>query len=155
MNQEFGRIKLHRLTDIWLEASLIWPAWFNYQGEDEILTLNFFVVWGYLPKIDASRIDSALWTHLNQNMDEICKQWLFIQTNAFVEPQVRYFSINLFHVILNQIWKSNINITIVRKYAAVLNKAATDLEALLTGGFLKLIHVREIFQVKLISHRCI
>ena len=147
MSHEFGRIKLHRMTANWTEASLIWPAWFHVQGEDEILTLNFFIVWKHLPKLDSTKADPALWLHLAQNLDAIGQSWLFLKQNPFVEPQVKYFSINFVHVVLDQIWKSNVNITILRKYSHILCKAAESLEYLCPGGFLKFIHVREIVQV--------
>ena len=43
MAKEFGRIKIHHLTDQRLEASLIWPGWECFQGEDESLVMNYFV----------------------------------------------------------------------------------------------------------------
>ena len=122
MAKEFGRIKIHKLTERRLEASLIWPGWECFQGEDESLVLNYFVVWRYIPKLNVQKPDAALWVHIDKNVDEIVHKWLFISNNTFGIPEVQYFTKHLLHYILELIWKSNINLTTLRRFSAVLAK---------------------------------
>ena len=150
-NQRFGKIKIHRLNKAWLEASIIWPKWFAFQGEDEGLVLNYFITWRFVQPLALKVNDPAVWLHMKQNLDQIIKNWLMIQTNCFAVPEVKYFTFYLVQIVLDLIWKSNVNITILRRFGSVLAKCARDIESTYQGGFKKLVHVRLISKVGIVK----
>ena len=147
----FGKVKIHRLNASWMEASLIWPKWYGFQGEDESLVLNYFITWRFVQPLITKIDNPAVWMHLNQNVDKIATNWLMMDTNAFVAPEVKYFSFYLIRLVLDLIWKSNYNITTVRRFGSVLAKAARDIESIYHGGFKKLVHVRLVSKVYIIT----
>ena len=150
-DHRFGKIKIHRLNTAWLDASIIWPKWFAFQGEDESLVLNYFIVWRFIQPM-TSKVDSpAIWVHINQNIDKIITNWLMIDGNAFTVPEVKFFTLYLFQIVLDQIWRSNYNITILRRFGSVLAKGARDIESQYLGGFKKLVHVRLISKVRMMK----
>ena len=134
MNNQFGKIKVNRLSDAWAEATIIWPGDLKFQGEDESLVINYVIVWRHMPVIVKDR-DALIWSHIAKNMDNVIKKFLAINTNCFALPNVRYFAICLIMIVMDQIWQSNINITVMRRYAPVLMKAAADIENHFHGGF--------------------
>ena len=147
VSPRFGKVKIHRLNAAWMEASLIWPKWYGFQGEDECVILHYFIVWRFVQPLTSSVDNHAVWLHIMQNVDKIATSWLMMDTNAFIAPEVKYFSHYLLRIVLDLIWKSNFNITTVRRFGTVLAKAARDIESLYTGGFKKLVHVRLVSKV--------
>ena len=148
MANNYGRILISRYNPVWTEASIIWPSLFGYQSEDESLVLNFFIVWKFLEKLPVEKQSPVIWQHVMKNVDRVAQKWVNIPSNTFVIPEVKYFTQILLHVILDLIWRSNINITILRRFGAALAKGARELEELSEGGFLKLTHVREATQAR-------
>ena len=146
-DHRFGKVKVHRLNRAWLEASLIWPKWFEFQGEDESLVLNYFVTWRFIQPLNTKVDNPAVWLHMEKNIDKVINQWLMIRSNVFVVPEIKYFSIYLVQIVLDSIWKSNYNITVLRRFGSVLVKSAKDIELAYQGGFKKIDHVRLISQV--------
>ena len=143
----FAQIKISRLTKAWLEASLTWPFWCNIQSEDECLVQNFFITWRYIQPFASQITDHAVWVHIHRNLDGIIKEWLFLDQNFLTNSEVRYFSVHLIQVVLDLIWKSNLNLTTLRRFRPVLEKCAKDFELAFPGGFKKLIHVQQISKV--------
>lgn len=93
----------------------------------------------------------AIWMHINANVDKIVTNWLMLDTNAFIAPEVKYFSLYLIRLVLDLIWKSNYNVTTIRRFGAVLAKAARDIENIYHGGFKKLVHVRLVSKVGMVK----
>ena len=141
------KVKVHRLNNAWMEASLIWPKWFEFQGEDEELVLNYFISWRFIQPLGTKVQNPAIWNHMEKNLDEIIKQWLMIKENVFILPEVKYFTFYLIKIVLDYIWKSNYNITVLRRFRPVLAKGAHDIESVYPGGFKKIVHVRLISKV--------
>ena len=148
MTNQFGKVKVHRLNRAWLEASLVWPKWFQFQGEDESLVMNYFIVWRFLQPLNTKVDNPAIWLHMEKNLDRIINQWSMITQNTLVVPEVKYFTIYLVQIVLDSIWKSNYNITVLRRFRPVLAKCARDIELAYQGGFKKSVHVRLISKVK-------
>ena len=146
----FGKIKIHQLNERWFEASLIWPSFYSIQGEDEHLVLNYFILWRYLHRLDPLKSNPTLWTHISQNIDHITREWMTVQSNSLSQPEVQYFTEHMLHVVLDLIWRSNLNITVLRRFQGVLAKAARELEEVHEGGFAKLVFVQEIVKVRFI-----
>ena len=134
MDDHFGKIKVNRLSEAWAEATLIWPGDLKVQGEDESLIINYIIVWRHMPLITEDR-DLLIWAHVSKNMDTVIKKFLMLNTNCFALQNVRYFATCLLMLVMDKIWQSNINITIIRQYGPVLMKAAADIENHFHGGF--------------------
>ena len=143
MNDHFGKIKINRLSKAWAETTVIWPGELMVEGEDEEMVLNFIIIWRHLKVIKHDRCP-LIWNHISKNLDEIIKKWLLIQTNCFSLKNLQYFSTCVIMIVMDLIWKSNINVTILRKYRPVLKKASNDLEKFFRGGFRKMVAVRVI-----------
>ena len=148
MATHYGRIQISRYNPTWMEASIIWPALFGYQSEDESLVLSFFVVWKYLEKQPVQKQTPIIWQHVMKNVDIIAQKWVNVPNNTFIIPEMKYFTQILLQVILDLVWRSNINITVLRRFGAALVKGAREIEEFQEGGFLKLTHVREITQAR-------
>ena len=151
MEHRHGKVKIHRLNGVWTEASLIWPKWFGFQGEDESLVLNYFITWRFIQPLNNTTDNPAVWIHMEKEIDKIIIHWMMIKGNVFVMPKVKYFSLYLIQIVLDSIWKSNYNITVLRRFGPVLDRSARDIECAYQGGFQKLVHVRLISQVSLNS----
>ena len=134
MDKPFGKVKVSRLNQAWAEATFIWPGDLKIEGEDETMIIDYLIVWKHLKPIDKDR-DPLVWTHISQNLNDVIKKWHMIVDNCFTLQNVRYFSTCMLMIVMDQIWKSNYNVTIMRKYRAVLHKAAQDIENHYSGGF--------------------
>ena len=146
-DSRYGKVKIHRLNKAWMEASLLWPKWFEFQGEDESLVLNYFIAWRFIQPLGTEVNNPAIWSHMEKNLDKIITNWLMIRGNVFVLPEVKYFTLYLIKLVLDYIWKSNYNITVLRRFGSVLERSARDIEGVYHGGFKKLVHVRLISKV--------
>ena len=134
MSDCFGKLKIHRLSKAWTEASVIWAGNLKFEGEDELMVINFFIVWRHMPVIVDDR-DPLIWSHISKNLDDVIKKFLMIDTNCFALKNVHYFSTCLIMIVMDRIWQSNINVTILRRFRPVLAKAAKDIEQHFRGGF--------------------
>ena len=134
MNQQFGKIKISRLNKAWVEATFIWSGDLKVEGEDENMVINFLIIWRFLPPIIKDKCP-LIWSHITKNLDDVIKKWLLIDNNAFALQNVKYFTTYMLMVIIDKIWTSNLNVTIMRKYRPVLQKAARDIENHFRGGF--------------------
>ena len=143
MNEHFGKIKINRLSKAWAETTIIWPGELMVEGEDEEMVLNFIIIWRHLKVIKHDRCP-LIWNHISKNLDDIIKKWLMIQTNCFSLKNLQYFSTCVIMIVMDLIWKSNVNVTIMRKFRPVLKKASDDLEKFFRGGFRKMVAVRVI-----------
>ena len=143
MDENFGKIKINRLNKAWAEVTIIWPGELQIEGEDESMVLNYLMVWRHLRVIKFDRCP-LIWDHISKNLDEIIKKWLLMETNCFSLKNVQYFSTYVLMIVMDRIWKSNINVTIMRRFRPVLEKAGRDLENFYRGGFRKMAAVRVI-----------
>ena len=134
MNQPFGKVKVSRFNQAWVEATFVWPGELNVEGEDESMIINYLIVWKHLKPIEHDRCP-LIWSHVSKNLDDIIKKWHMIVDNSFTLQNVRYFTTCMLMVIMDKIWTSNYNVTIMRKFRAVLHKAAQDIENHYSGGF--------------------
>ena len=70
-DSRYGKVKIHRLNKAWMEASLLWPKWFEFQGEDESLVLNYFIAWRFVQPLGTEVTNPAIWSHMEKNLDQI------------------------------------------------------------------------------------
>ena len=143
MTSVFGKIQLEKVTTRWCEAQMLWPKTWEFQGEDEALVLNFFIVWRFIPGI--KDWDALLWNQMTNNLPEIINKWLMLDTNSLYAT-VGYHTITMLAIIIDKVWRSNFNATILRHYRPVLQKAARDIEMYSPGGFRKMVGTRIIQQ---------
>ena len=134
MNEQFGKIQISRLNKAWVEATFIWSGDLQVEGEDEAMIINYLIAWRFLPVIDKDKCP-LIWSHVSKNLDDIIKKWLLISENSLALQNVKYFTTCMLMVVLDKIWTSNFNVTIMRKYRPVLQKAGKDIENHYRGGF--------------------
>ena len=135
MERQFGKVKISRLSKAWVEATFVWSGDLKIEGEDEAMIINYLITWRFLPLIEKKDRCPLIWSHVNKNLEEVIKKWLLIDGNSLALQNVRYFSICMLMVVLDKIWTSNYNVTIMRNYRPVLQKAAKDIENYFRGGF--------------------
>ena len=133
MDSPFGKIKINRLNKAWAEATIIWPGDLKFEGEDESLIINYLIIWRHMPLVEKDKCP-LIWSHVGKNLDNVIQKWLLLTNNAFALKNIQYFSTVMLMTVLDKIWQSNNNITILRKYRPVLQKAAADLENHSRGG---------------------
>ena len=133
MDTQFGKIKINRLNKAWAEATIIWPGDLKIEGEDESLIINYLIIWRHMPLLGKDRCP-LIWSHVSRNLDTVVQKWLLITNNAFALPNIQYFTTCMLMNVMDKIWQSNYNITVMRKYRPVLQKAAQDIENHSRGG---------------------
>ena len=133
MDPPFGKFKVNRLSKAWAEATIIWPGELKVEGEDEAMIINLLIIWRHMPLLGKDRCP-LIWSHVSKNLDDVIKKWLLITNNAFALPNIQFFTTVMVMNVLDRIWKSNFNVTILRKYRPVLQKAAADIENHSRGG---------------------
>ena len=72
MENQFGKIKINRLSKAWTEATVIWPGDLKVHGEDESLIINYIIIWKHMRTLDSGR-DPIIWSHISNNLDKIIK----------------------------------------------------------------------------------
>ena len=73
MENQFGKVKINRLSKAWTEATVIWPGDLKVHGEDESLIVNFIIIWKHMRMLDSGR-DPIIWSHISNNLDNVIKE---------------------------------------------------------------------------------
>lgn len=128
-----GRLKVIQSSQSCLEWILTWPKSENHSNEDARLVLNMAIVWHYL---DSNQSEVKNWTM--ENIKEAIPKWLDITTNFTVNSKVKRHSLGFLGGLLEYLWKTNLQIKIIRSFERVFYKAALDIESAKLAGFLKI-----------------
>ena len=141
-----GRIKVIQTSPSCLEWVYSWPKSENYANEDARLLLNMAIVWHYLE----NNVDNQL-TWSIEMVEAAIPSWLDLETNFTLNPMVKSFSKIMLKSLLEHFWKTNLQISIIRNFEKLLNKAAIDIESSKVAGFLKLSVITTTVRPELLS----
>ena len=135
-----GKIKITKLVDSQLEGTFYWPISAQCTENDQQSILDLFIVWQFIQEHPQVKTESLEVSHtIENNTDAIIKKWLKM-TNACTDAKVLHYSILLFKVIIDRIWKSGLNVEVIREYYPVILKGARDIEEISGLGFMKLLY---------------
>ena len=141
-----GRIKVVQTSLSCLEWIYTWPKTEGFENEDARLILNLAIVWHYIEhqhiKFNTWNIDAA---------DAVIPCWMEIDSNFILDSEVKNYSNVMLKSILENFWKTNMQIQMIRKYEKMLNKAAVDIESATIAGFLKTSMVTTTIRPELLS----
>ena len=143
-----GKIKITKLVDSQLEGTFYWPISAQCTENDQQSILDLFIVWQFIqehPQVKTGTVSAwhaeslEVSQTIENNTDAIIKKWLKM-TNACTDDKVLHYSILLFKVIIDRIWKSGLNVEVIREYYPVILKGARDIEEISGLGFMKLLY---------------
>ena len=137
-----GKVKVTKVTDRQFEGTFYWPVAAQCTENDQQIILDLFILWQFAQENTLMYPESAEVTQtITNNMDAIIKKWLKL-TNVCTDDKILHYSVLLFKIVIEKIWKSGLNVEVIREYYPVILKGARDIEEVSGLGFMKLLYTK-------------
>lgn len=135
-----GKIKFVKVSVSQLEGVLYWPSNPHCTENDHQCVLDLFIVWRFVNANQNNSPDSLQTRQtISGNLDNVISNWLKIE-NFCTDDKICKYSVWLLEEIINKIWNSGFNVTVIRSYYPVITRAARNIEEVDGLGFMKLIY---------------
>ena len=134
MNEKFhGKFKILNYTKSCLELIYSWPNADEIIVGDQDILINVAIIWFFMENWG---IKPDQWSE--ELVDKMSEEGIKIKTNTMLDATVKNYTMKFLSNLWNVVWMNNLNVKTMRKYAAIFDKAAKDLESSSVAGFLKL-----------------
>ena len=138
-----GKVQIVLNSPEKLEGIFYWPVAMQCTENDMHSIMDLFIIWRFIgAETDLSDESKELFSTINANLDSVAEKWIKIKTNCWLQDEVSFYSKQFFKVMLTKIWKSGLDVSLIRQYYPQLFKCARDIEEFSGMGFKKLYYAR-------------